>query len=252
MPELERRVNRHFDDDLRLEIRATQDGRKQLAGYFGVYNTRSLDLGGFTEIIKPGFFNRTVDPGADLAALNSHVDHLIVARTTNGTLKIELNKKGAYHVADPINNGVGNDLLVSVERGDVDAMSFGFRVISDNWYMKDDVLYRELIDGETSEISYTWMPAYPATSATVRNLTGVGIHEGERFVTSLLKFEKGLEVTDEDRKILTDARAKLDQYLARNGVNLDQLPKIPESEATQDFSDVDMRLKFAEIKLAVL
>ncbi len=53
-----------------LEIRTADDGKRTMSGMAALYNSRSLDLGGFSEILAPGAFKRTLaDPKSDVCAL---------------------------------------------------------------------------------------------------------------------------------------------------------------------------------------
>lgn len=247
---LERRRSALFDREFKLEMRE-ENGQRTLAGYFGVYRSRSVDMGGWFEEIETGFFNRMVDADARVAALDGHVTNLIVASTYSGSLTIELNAKGGFHKAIPIDSPVGEHVLKSVARGDTDGMSFGFRTLSDQWHKKDGMPIRRLLDGEVPEISYTWTPAYPATSAHVRSIIQCGISEGEQFVSAMICAEKGLGLTDEQRALLEDARGKLDIYLGKNGADISQVPAQTENAAPFLDNEFSKRLKMAEILIGM-
>jgi HK97 family phage prohead protease len=93
--------------------------------------------GGWTERIAPGAFTRTLKNGADVAFLVNH-DGLTLARTKSGTMTLAEDKRGLKVVAQlDSRQGPVNDLMVASERGDIDEMSFVFRVTEDTWTLED-------------------------------------------------------------------------------------------------------------------
>ena len=66
---------------------------------------------------------------------------------------------------------VGRDIVTSIERGDVNQMSFGFVVKEQIWHEFDDpdaTDIRELVDVELFDVSPVTFPAYPDTTVAVR------------------------------------------------------------------------------------
>lgn len=61
------------------------------------------------------------------------------------------------------------ELLVSIERGDVSQMFFGFTVLSDRWGTEDGVDVRELIKVRLYNVLPVTFPAYPQTDVGVRS-----------------------------------------------------------------------------------
>jgi phage head maturation protease len=61
-------------------------------------------------------------------------------------------------------------LLTSIDRGDVDQMSFGFRTILDEWEQKKNESIRTLKEVELVDVSPVTYPAYPDTSVALRSL----------------------------------------------------------------------------------
>lgn len=223
-------------EDCRVEIRAAADGEESrtVTGYGAVINSWSKDLGGFKERIVDGALDGTKKKDADIRALVGHDLSMIVGRTKSGTMKTSLDKKGLLTEVDVVRNAVGDGLLESIRRGDVDGMSVGFRILDDHWRMEGDLLVRDVLSADVIEVSYTAFPAYPETSAQVRHLADLGISEGERFLTAMLKREHKIDLNDEDKKILLDAQKKIERALAGdiktedetvNNQNLGEIPK---------------------------
>jgi hypothetical protein len=162
------------------EFRAirSQDGPSQLVGYAAVFNQPSGDLGGFTEIIKPSAFTRTLAAGADVRALYNHDPNFILGRTTDGgktgTLSLSEDATGLKFVIDMPDTQVGRDLLVSVERRDITQNSFGFVVKQQTRSMvkgEDGTtrMVREIVDCDLFDVSPVTYPAYPQTTLEARS-----------------------------------------------------------------------------------
>ena len=147
------------------DVRA-EDG--SLRGYPAVFDSWSVDLGGFRERLTPGAFRKTLQEKPDVRALLNHDSTYVLGRTKNGTLKLEEDDSGLRMELDPSDTSYGRDLLELVRRGDVDGMSFGFRVISDSWDMIEDQLSRSVHEVELIEVSAVTFPAYPETQLSAR------------------------------------------------------------------------------------
>jgi uncharacterized protein len=155
------------------EQNKSADGRiGTLVGYAAVFNSLSEDLGGFRELIRPGAFKASLARGDDVRALVGHDSSQIIGRRAAGTLNISEDEKGLrVEIAVP-DTTVGRDLIVSVKRGDLTAMSFGFSTQEDEWLKEnkagDIVRRRELIAADLYEVSVVAFPAYAETSVEAR------------------------------------------------------------------------------------
>lgn len=154
-----------------FEIRAGDDDKDQptvLAGYAALFNTLSDDLGGFQERIAPGAFAKSI--GGDVRALFNHDRNIVLGRTKAKTLTVAEDNRGLVFEIIMPDTGAARDLIHSIERKDVDQMSFGFRVIDDLWEEVDGVILRTLIEVKLQDVSPVTVPAYPDTSVAVRSL----------------------------------------------------------------------------------
>lgn len=140
-----------------------------ITGYAAVYNSDSVDLGFFTEVIRPGAFSRAVRDNQDVRALLDHNTGKIIGRTKAGNLSLEEDERGLRVILQPIDTEDGRTALAWVKSGVVDGFSFGFETLSDKWGTKDGRAYRELLDVNLFEVSLVAFPAYPGTSASVRS-----------------------------------------------------------------------------------
>lgn len=143
-------------------IGQTHEGR--LTGYAAVFNVLSAELGRFRERIAPGAFKRSL-AGGDIRAFWNHDTAQVLGRTAAGTLRLEEDDTGLRFSIDLPDTQIGRDALVSVKRGDVSGMSFGFSVPEkgDRWENSGGNLVRTLLDVDLFEVSVVAFPAYNAT-----------------------------------------------------------------------------------------
>jgi HK97 family phage prohead protease len=159
------------------ELRAVGEGNdRKLVGYAAVFDSLSVDLGGFRETIQPGAFKRSLDAGEDVAALVDHDPSRIIGRRSAGTLKISEDKTGLRVEIKPADTTAGRDLMTSVARGDVRSMSFGFTLgdggDGDAWAKDGEGReIRTLKNVNLFDVSAVTYPAYPDTSIAQRSRT---------------------------------------------------------------------------------
>jgi len=147
---------------------APQAQGRKLTGYAAVFNTPA-DIAGYTEVIKPGAFSKSLEPGRDIVAMIDHKPTKVLGRTKSGTLRLWEDQKGLAYEIDLPDTTEARDLLAQVERGDIGGMSFGFTVPQggQRWAQGKR---REITQATLHEISvvHAW-PAYSGTSVEARN-----------------------------------------------------------------------------------
>lgn len=149
------------------------DGQRYIEGYAAVFNQWSEDLGGFVERILPGAFSDAIQTGVDVRALINHNPDLVLGRTTAGTLELSEDEVGLRVRIHLPETQYARDLLATMERGDVNQMSFGFSVMTggDRWSSDGDITRREIVKIERLyDVSVVTFPAYPQTAATARDV----------------------------------------------------------------------------------
>ena len=152
-----------------LERRVVPELRAQgahIVGHAVIFDVRSVDLGGFVEIVRPQACDRALAPGADVRALYAHDPAAVLGRTPK-TLTVTKDARGLAFDLDPAPTTAGKDALALVQRGDVTGASFGFRTLKDWWHIEGDMVVRELLDLEILEISLTAFPSYQETDVSV-------------------------------------------------------------------------------------
>lgn len=153
-----------------VEIRAAEDGVQRLSGYFIEWEKLSNPiLGLFQEKFQRGAFQNL--NGGDIKALWQHDPSKVLGRTTNGTLQISEDERGAKFEIEPAANiSWHQDAMRSIQRGDVSEMSFMFRASADSWDDSNpDMAIRTVTQANLFEISPVTFPAYPQTSVSTRS-----------------------------------------------------------------------------------
>lgn len=164
---LERRI---APATLKVERRAEGEA-PHIVGHAAVFNRQSVDLGGFTEIIKPGAFRHAIEI-SDIRGLWNHNSDIVLGRNKSGTLQLEEDEIGLVVDIDPPRSATV--YVETVERGDVSQMSFAFTVaaskqswetLEDGSFLRTIFEFEELFD--VSPVTY---PAYPDTDVALRRL----------------------------------------------------------------------------------
>lgn len=156
-----------------FELRSKGDGLT-LTGYASVFNNGYEVLGGppygWTERVDPGAFDVTLAAKPDLHLLINH-EGMPLARTKSGTLQLSTDSKGLLVEASLDRRDPDVQRLeTKMERGDMDEMSFAFRVKSDAW--SDDDTERTLteVSLHKGDVSVVNFGANPATSAQLNSM----------------------------------------------------------------------------------
>lgn len=165
MSNIERRM-------LPVEIRVERrDGEPpKIIGHAAVFNQLSEDLGGFREQIAPGAFVEAIGKDDVRALWNHNPDH-VLGRNMAKTLLLSEDSRGLAIEIVPPDTQMARDLMISMERGDVSQMSFGFSVRPNgqNWGKDEEGrVVRTLTNVRLYDVSPVTFPAYPQTDVAVR------------------------------------------------------------------------------------
>lgn len=168
---------RSFD----IEFREA-DSRK-VEGYASVFNSRSKDLGGFTEIIAPSAFEGVIERSDVLALLNHDQDRGVLARSRkgSGSLSLKVDERGLLYSFEAPNTALGNELIEGLKRGDISTSSFAFTVSGEQWTKNEDGSYTRTITqiDKLFDVSPVYNEAYEDTSVALRSLDAVRAEEKE-------------------------------------------------------------------------
>lgn len=141
------------------------DGKPRIDARAIVFDSWSVDLGGFRERMRPGSVQ--LDP--DLVALFDHDTSMVLGRVSAGTMDVRSDEAGVAFSAYPPETTWAADLRVSMERGDIRGCSYRMFVDEDTWYVENGIVCRDVRKARVSELTITSMPAYPQTTAEARS-----------------------------------------------------------------------------------
>lgn len=156
-----------------FEFRAKGDTLR-FTGYASVFD-KGYDVhggpagGGWTEYVTRKAFDTTLRANPDVHLLINH-DGLPLARTKSGTLRLAVDSTGLHSEADlDLRDPAVRSLAVKMERGDVDEMSFAFRVKAQTWSDDESQRYLNEVSLHKGDVSIVSFGANPYTSATLRS-----------------------------------------------------------------------------------
>jgi hypothetical protein len=156
-----------------LEVRSATNGNSKgpriIGGYAAVFNTRSMPLQNFVEIVEPSFFNRSrSDDWPGVVCRFDHNNMMLLGTTASGTLRLSPDNIGLDYTVDlPECRG---DVYEYVQRRDVRNSSFAFQVYDDDFTYDEGYPVRHLISGRLIDVAPVTIPAYPDATVGLRRL----------------------------------------------------------------------------------
>lgn len=212
-----------------VSIETREDGEKRMLTGIIPYDSLSKDLGGFRERIRRGAFSKTISDGFDVRALVNHDPSKILGRVKNNTLHLEDTEQGLRATVDLGNQSYATDLFESISRDDVSTLSFGFRVIKDEFERGEEErsVVRNLKEVHLIEVSFgVTFPAYEETASTAafRSLyEGVGI-DIDTFNQAILRAATDEELTEEEIESLRALQTWIEQRVVPEQETQEQPP----------------------------
>jgi HK97 family phage prohead protease len=156
-------------------IRTSYDTKEnKLWGYAAIFNspTEIRDYGRtFTEVVRPGAFQRTLGENKDILCCYNHDVNKLLGRTSSQTLNIREDKVGLYFEVLLPDTQTGNEVRELALRGDLLGASFTFTVPEKGESWASDT--RELTDIDLYELGPVVLPAYQTTKLGMRSKTGL-------------------------------------------------------------------------------
>ena len=129
----------------------------------------------------------------------------VFARVKNGTLRVQPDDRGLAIEADLGGTDIGRDLYEEIKGGYTDKMSFGFRILEDEWVDNVDHETGKITTlrtikriGKVYDVSAVSIPANDGTSISVRSLSDGAIER--------IKAERMKALDLERRKLKTKMR----------------------------------------------
>ena len=152
---------------INFELRAKPESRT-IFGTATVFNS-AYDMGWYeeemdTEALKNADMN-------DVVALFNHDQNMVLARTSSGTLKLNVTGNAMEYEFEAPNTTLGNDLLEMVRRGDVYQSSFAFTVDKEKWEENSGNKPKRIIRSikKVYDVSPVTYPANPDTMVAKRS-----------------------------------------------------------------------------------
>jgi HK97 family phage prohead protease len=148
------------------------ESRQTISGYATIFNAATCLYSSngvdYWEIVDAGAFD-----GADMSNVvlrYNHSDNFsILARTSNDTLRLNVDERGLHIKADIAETSQGKDIYELIKRKDISKMSYGYIVdkdyiekVSDAKYVRHIAKIRKVVD-----VSVVDLPAYDATDVEV-------------------------------------------------------------------------------------
>ncbi len=156
------------------EIRTSEEDNVMLIeGYAVKFNEEALigtEEHGFKGIIVPTALDEA--NMKDVPLKYNHQDNfLVLARTRNKSLKIEIDEVGLKIKATLIDTQSNRDIYKMVQNGLLEKMSFAFTVKEQTWDRSGEIPYRTILKiDRLYDVSIVDVPAYEGTSVYARSL----------------------------------------------------------------------------------
>lgn len=150
--------------DLQFRAEDTEENKMEIKGYAAVFN--SPETYGYTEVIAPTAFDDA--DMSDVVLRYNHEDtFMVLARTRNKSLKLNVDEKGLFINAilqDDIQQH--KDIFNAIKSGLIDKQSFAFTVDEDSYDYDTDTRTITKI-GKVFDVSVVDQPFYNATDVSV-------------------------------------------------------------------------------------
>ena len=150
--------------DLQFRAEDTEDGKMEIKGYAAVFN--SPETYGYTEVIDSKAFNEA-DMSDVVLRYNHNDSFMVLARTRNKSLDLEVDEKGLFIDAtlqDDITDH--KNIFNAIKSGLIDKQSFAFVVDEDEYDYDTDTRTITKI-GKVFDVSVVDQPFYNATDVSI-------------------------------------------------------------------------------------
>lgn len=186
--------------DLQFRAEKNEDNKMEIKGYAAVFN--SPETYDYTEVIAPTAFDEA-DMSDVVLRYNHNDSFMILARTRNKSLKLNVDEKGLFMDAilqDDIQ--AHKDVFNAIQSGLIDKQSFAFSVEEDNYDYETDTRTITKI-GKLFDTSVVDQPFYNATDVSVARDVN-----NEEFLSRRAELRKQYE----DEKAEEERKTQLQEY----------------------------------------
>lgn len=163
-------------DNASLYIEERDGEAPKIRGIAPPWESLSVNLGGFREQFLPTAFDKILSKRKiDVPLLFNHDDSKVLARTTNGTLRIEKTDKGLAFEADPVATQTAAEVVTLIRSKTIFGSSFAFTVDpkGETWQEDDRGNVTRTISEASGlyDLSPVTRAAYPNSSVGLRSLS---------------------------------------------------------------------------------
>lgn len=188
-------MNRHTDYRHLMEVRAAapkeeaDSGKMIIEGRAVVFDNKTVlfkyDDIEYSEVIEKGALDEA--DMTDVFLKYNHSDNfMVLARTRNKSLTLDLRDDGLYVSAELADTTEGRDLYALVKRGDIDKMSFAFTIREESYDNQTHTWTVRKID-KLYDVAAVPVPAYQDTELYARRFGDVETRQREVETLELAK-----------------------------------------------------------------
>lgn len=190
--------------DMQFRAESNEEGKMEVKGYAAVFN--SPETYGYTEKIAEGAFD-DADMSDVVLRYNHNDSFMVLARTRNKSLKLDVDEKGLFMDAELQSDITDHvNIFNAIKSNLIDKQSFAFIVEEDNYDYDTDTRTITKI-GKVFDVSVVDQPFYNATDVSVARDV-----ENDEFLErrKQLREEHEAKLAEEERKQkLEEAKKKL-------------------------------------------
>ena len=163
-------------DNVSLYIEERDGEAPKIRGIAPPWESLSVNLGGFREQFLATAFDKVLAKRKlDVPLLFNHDDSKVLARTTNGTLRIEKTDKGLAFEADPVATPTAAEVVTLIRSKTIFGSSFAFTVDpkGETWQEDDRGNVTRTISEASGlyDLSPVTRAAYPNSTVGLRSLS---------------------------------------------------------------------------------
>lgn len=154
----------------------------------------------FRETIEQGVFTRAIQKAQRVDFLSMHDKNQILSSTDNNSLELRETPQGLQMDASISGTSWGRDTYQLITDGIIKGMSFGMKVLKQDWSMgQDGIPLRTIKDIDIFEVSAVRSPAYKSSSIEARDTDSIVEVDIPNDI------EERDNMTDEERAVKTKA-----------------------------------------------
>ena len=185
--------------DIQFRAEDTEDNKMEIKGYAAVFN--SPETYSYTEVIDSRAFDNT-DMSDVVLRYNHNDTFMVLARTRNKSLSLNVDEKGLYMDAtlqDDITEH--RNIFNAIKSGLIDKQSFAFTITEDDYDYDTDTRTIKKI-GKLYDVSVVDQPFYNATDVSIAR------NENDEFLERRkeLREQHEKEIEEKERQERIEAR----------------------------------------------